>query len=199
MMLQELRLNPAFSGVFLHFMTLAFLEKFPFSDATSKYLGFLDPRSHNNSPAAGVIKLATEEEMDTLFMEFQDFRASSDDQLPPGNLDEPAAIDHFWGAMGEVKLVTDLCTLRFDILSKLAKVLDVLPHSNADLERLFSMVRNISTQQRSQPPLCVIYLVLRLTMTTLSKSLMTNNLLSTAKSATRRMLRKETDNVTEYN
>ena len=94
------------------------IEKFPFSDETIKYLGFLDPCSRNNSPPAGVIKLATqftsftEEEMDNLLMELQDFRASSDDQLPPFHLDEPAAIDNFWVAMGEVKLVTDLCTLR---------------------------------------------------------------------------------------
>ena len=37
--------------------------------------------------------------MDNLSMEFQDFHASSDNQLPPSNLDEATAIDHFWAAM----------------------------------------------------------------------------------------------------
>ena len=93
-----------------------------------------------------MIQLATQftsfpiDEMDNLSMEFQDFRASSDDQLLPFNVDEGTAIDHFWAAMAEVKLGTNICTLRFGILSRLAKVLLVLPHSNADTERLFSMV-----------------------------------------------------------
>ena len=80
----------------------------------------------------------------------QDFRALSDHQLPPYNLDEATAIIHFWAAMAEVKLVTDICTLHFGILSRLAKVLLVLPHSNADPESLFSMIRKISTEQRLQ-------------------------------------------------
>ena len=134
-------------------------------------------------------------------MEFQDFCASSDDQLPPFHLDETAAIDHFLAAMGEVKLVTDLCTLRFDILSKLAKVLLVLPHSNADPERLLSTFQ-ISTEQRSQLDPSTVCDLLSVKINNDypcydSKSLMTNDLLSTAKSAARRMLRKETDNVTE--
>ena len=88
----------------------------------------------------------TIDEMDNLSMEFQDCCALSDDQLPPFNMVEVTAIDHFWAAMAEVKLVTDICTLRFGILSRLAKVLLILPHSNADPERLFSMFKKISTE-----------------------------------------------------
>lgn len=57
-------------------------------------------------------------------------------------------MDHFWAAMAEVRTVTDQDNFRFGMLSKLAKVLLVLPHSNVDPERLFSMVRKIDTELR---------------------------------------------------
>ena len=49
-----------------------------------------------------------------------------------------------------MRSVTDSETLRYSVLSKLAKILLILPHSNADPERLFSMVRKIETDQRKQ-------------------------------------------------
>ena len=52
------------------------------------------------------------DEMDNLSMEFQNFRALSDNQLPTFNLDEATAIDHFWAAMAEVKLVKE----KFNVL-----------------------------------------------------------------------------------
>ena len=45
-------------------------------------------------------------------------------------------------------LYTDFETLRFGKLAQLSKALLVLPHSNADPERLFSMVRKIYTELR---------------------------------------------------
>ena len=129
------------------------LTKFPFSDNTIKELAFPDPRNSELSSSTGVVQLATKftsftvDQMDTLSMQFRDFRAASDDQLPPFDPHETAAIDHFWAAMAEVPLVTDLDTLRFGVLSTLAKVLLVLPHSKADPERLFSMIRKIDTEQ----------------------------------------------------
>ena len=52
--------------------------------------------------------------------------------------------------MAEQKAITDSASLRFGTLSQLAKMLLVLPHSNADPERLFSMVRKIETEQRKR-------------------------------------------------
>ena len=52
--------------------------------------------------------------------------------------------------MGKVKGVTGDESLRFSMLTQLAKRLLVLPHSNADPERLFSMVRNIVTDHRKR-------------------------------------------------
>ena len=50
--------------------------------------------------------------------------------------------------MSEVKWVSDHESHRFGVLSQLAKRVFVLPHSNADLERLFSMVRKIIADHR---------------------------------------------------
>ena len=47
-------------------------------------------------------------------------------------------------------MFTDHESLRFSVLSQLAKRLLILPHSNADPERLFSMMRNIVTYHRKR-------------------------------------------------
>ena len=131
------------------------LVKFPFDDSTIKELAFLDPRNRNKSSFGGLTQLVTRltsitsDEIDSLSMEFRDFRATSDTHLPtfdPKN--DNAAIDHYWAAMSEVRSVTDSEIYRFQYLSQLAKTLLVLPHSNADPERLFSMVRKIETEER---------------------------------------------------
>ena len=123
------------------------LNKFPFTDNIIKELSFLDPRHRSTSSCSGIISLAsrftsfTEDELDNLSMEFRDFRSSD---LPEFNPKEHAAIEHFWDAMSKVKLVNES---KFETLAALAKVLLILPHSNADPERLFSMVRKIETEQ----------------------------------------------------
>ena len=50
--------------------------------------------------------------------------------------------------MNEITLI-DQTIYRFGNLTKLCKILLVLPHGNADPERLFSMVSKIETDQRS--------------------------------------------------
>ena len=90
----------------------------------------------------------TDDEHDNLSMEFRDFRSCSDSELPQFHSTNYAAIEHYRDAMSKVKLVTDINTSRFGTLAQFAKILLVLPHSNADPERLFSMVRKIETEQR---------------------------------------------------
>jgi hypothetical protein len=132
------------------------IAKFPFSDDTLKELAFLDPRNRVASTPSGITNLAcrfssfSTDEIDSLMMEFRDYRIAPDDQLPVFMPSDSAAVDHFWFAMGELKAITDLSTLRFGNLVKLAKILLVLPHSNVDPERLFSMVRKIETDQRKR-------------------------------------------------
>ena len=129
------------------------IEKFPFEDEMIKELAFLDPQNRGLSSVRGIIDLArrftafTMDELDTLTAEFQDYRACSDSQLPKYDPKEDT-VDYFWSALGKVKSVTDHESLRFSLLSQLAKRLMILPHSNADPERLFSMVRNIVTDHR---------------------------------------------------
>ena len=81
-------------------------------------------------------------------MEFCDFRASTLDELPSFDPKEAGAIDHFWAAMAKVPSVMDSEIYRYSALSKFAQTLLILPHSNADPERLFSMVRKIETEER---------------------------------------------------
>ena len=123
-------------------------------------------------------------------MEFRDFRSSSDSDLPEFNPEVHAAIEHFWDAMSKVKLVTDINTHKFGTLGVLAKTLLVLLHSNADPERLFSMVRKIETEQRKNldPSTVCDLLSLKLNIDTPcfeNEHLMSKEMLKSAKSATR--------------
>ena len=79
--------------------------------------------------------------------EFHDYRAALDIKLPKVSADVPAAFDPFWAAVAKVRSMTDSETCRFGTLARLAKILLVLPHSNADPERLLSVVRKIETDQ----------------------------------------------------
>lgn len=78
---------------------------------------------------------------DTQFLEYQ---LTPEDELP---LTE-SGIDTFWGLMADHKEpFTD--KLSFRVLSKLAKACCVIPVSNADPERIFSMLKKIQTDMRS--------------------------------------------------
>ena len=58
-------------------------------------------------------------------------------------------VDVFWGTMAEIKNpVTD--SYQYKTLSKLAKACCILPTSNADTERMFSILKKIQTDQRSE-------------------------------------------------
>ena len=95
--------------------------------------------------------------------------------------------------MADVCTATDLDTFHFSMLSKLAKVLLVLPHSNADPERLFSMVRKIETELRGNLDPSTVCDLLSVKVNNDqpcydSKDLMTESLIESAKTATRRCL-----------
>jgi len=88
--------------------------------------------------------------MDSFSIEFCNFRSAPDCQLPSFNASDGSAIDSFWAAMANIHSLTNLESFRFGGLSKLAQTLLVLTHSNADYERLFSMVRKIETEERTR-------------------------------------------------
>ena len=107
-----------------------------------------------------------------------------------------AATDYFWAAMSEVKAVGDLSTLAYGKLAQLAKVLLVLPHSNVDPERLFSMVGKIETQAQSQlsPSTTCDLLTVQMNHDALcyeSHDIVTDELVKAAKTATRQSLQHQ--------
>ena len=83
-------------------------------------------------------------------------------------------------------LYTDLETLRFGKLAQLSKALLVLPHSNADPERLFSMVRKIYTELRRHMDPTTLSDLLSVKLNNdspcyLNETLMSENFIETAK------------------
>ena len=54
----------------------------------------------------------------------------------------------FWSAIGEIKSFDD--EYIFPNIAKLAKIILVLPHGNADVERVFSMMTDIKTKKRNR-------------------------------------------------
>ena len=135
-------------------------------------------------------------------MEFRDYRVAPDCQLPafvsgPSDVTESEStsgtLDNFWAAMGELRSITDSTLLRFGTLSHLAKIMLVLPHSNADPERLFSMVRKIDTEQRRRldPSTLCDLLCIKINNDNVcydNKYLLPDRFLRSVKTATRRSL-----------
>ena len=135
------------------------------------------------------------DELDSLNLEFLDYRASPLDQLPTYEVDRAGGIDHFWAAMAKVTSVMNLEVFRFGTLSSLAQVLLVLPHSNADPERLFSMVRKIETEERRQLDSSTVCDLLSVKINNdkpcyLNSHLINNSMLQKAKKATMESLKK---------
>ena len=171
--------------------------KFPFKDPVLSDLSLLDPRQREHVPPASVVRLCSRfftacpsDQRDDILSEFRDFRATSDECLP--TLDFPTTdspgIESFWMAMSEITL-SDQTIYRFGNLAKLCKILLVLPHGNADPERLFSMVSKIETDQRSSLLPSTVADLINVKVNTssecyASESLITPSLLSSAKQAT---------------
>ena len=74
--------------------------------------------------------------------EFGDFRATPN-ELTTIDYSDYNGIESFWMAMGEITTLSDKTIHRFGNLAELCKILLVLPHGNADPERLFSMVNKM--------------------------------------------------------
>ena len=162
----------------------------------------LDPRNRFiMADTADVLDLAnrfmsfSQDDMDSLTMEYLDYRSCTDDELPTFVPRSDTAVDHFWADIGDMKTVADLETLRFEKLSLLAKALLVLPHSNADPERLFSMVRKVYTELRRQMDPSTLSSLLSVKVNNdnpcyLNQEFMSDAFVTSAKSATQRSLLK---------
>ena len=109
-----------------------------------------------------------------------------DNQLPI--FDESGEPDQFWFSMGKIQKPGDTSQKRFSNLAGLCKTLLVLPHSNADPDRLFSMVHKIDTEQRESLSSSTVQDLLTVKMNTDSscfENLFTSDLMKTAQSATK--------------
>ena len=142
--------------------------KFSFNDHVLDDVAILLPDNRCSLTSNAVLRLASRfpaavpyDSCDALEEEVLDYRLT-----PLSNFPEiirecrSASADDlctFWQAIGEMKTLGG--AIRFSNLSKLAKCLLALPVSNAETERVFSMVRKIITDYRTemdQSTLCAL-------------------------------------------
>ena len=91
--------------------------------------------------------IVDEDEVTTLENEFLEYQLLDDSDLPDTSVVN-RRIDDVWCEIFAMKnLVTG--EKRFPILEKFMTAILTIPHSNADCERLFSMVRKNRTESRS--------------------------------------------------
>ena len=83
------------------------------------------------------------EEVDEINMQFLAYQTA---ELPVNILDKKRRIDERWAELGEI--TNGEGKKLYDQLSKLMLVIVSIPHSNAECERLFSMVRKTKTEMR---------------------------------------------------
>ena len=133
----------------------------PFGDSLLKDLGILVPDKTASYSVETIIRLAKRfpqigvadaESLDTLREEFMDFIFSSSDLPKPveyqaADRTEKLRAGPFWFQVGKLKTLDG--QNRFGTLYKLMCGLLVIPCSNADSERGFSILRKIHTDQRS--------------------------------------------------
>ncbi len=155
-------LNIFFNGVrdFYTAVTSTILKKFSFNDHVFDDVTILLPENLCNLSSTAVMRLARRfstavpsELLDVQQEEVLDYKLSPQSDFP--DVDQEGKERHedhelcpYWQSVGEMKT---LCgTTRFPNLSKLSKCLLALPVSNAETERVFSIVRKIVTDYRSQ-------------------------------------------------
>ncbi len=97
-----------------------------------------------------VVRLATQfcEEVDCELLkeEFDDLQLLEDDVISTVMDGRQRRFDHVWGDVMALK--TALGVVRFPAITRVIIPLLGLPHSNAECERVFSMVRKIHTDSR---------------------------------------------------
>ena len=90
--------------------------------------------------------IMADDEIEYLVEQLQGYQLSPDDDLPPVTSD--SRVDTFCVETGRKK--TFVGAVRFPLLTRVMTKLSVIAHSNADSECVFSMVRKIVTDSRSQ-------------------------------------------------
>ena len=136
------------------------LKKFPFGDSILKDLGIINPNDaciYTFSTVESLAKrfpqlgLDDSASINALRDEFMDFKLSpaehpAVDTYKSATDDDKPRPGQFWNEVGRMKTFDG--ELRFPSLVKLMVGLLLIPSSNADSERRFSMLRKIHTDQR---------------------------------------------------
>ncbi|XP_052072587.1 uncharacterized protein LOC127710681 [Mytilus californianus] len=132
-------------------MTETMIKKFPFQDKVLRGISFLNPLSKNKLSPYEVISLSdrflnyNQQETSQLEDEAAEYFLTPLCDLPAFDPDTPS-LNQFWTSIGNLKLPS--VKQQFQHLFALSKVVLALPHSNADTERTFSMLKKIQSEPR---------------------------------------------------
>ena len=137
--------------------TLKYMKKkFPLKNRLIQHAVVVDPAARDSASLQSLIALVgelpgvvPEDSQDGLCMEFLHYQSVSRSDLPAYDQPHSGRVDVFWAAMATLK---DPATdgPMYPTLCSLAKHVLLVPHSNAYCETLFSMVKKVTTAQRSQ-------------------------------------------------
>lgn len=130
-------------------------KRFPITDSVLKALIFLNPNTINSTNATEVTDLAAkfpnivpDGELHRIDHEWRELQFLDQNDLPSSsNTSSRSDVVSFWGCIGQMVDTSGEC--RFPILSKLTKSLLSLPHSNAEVERVFSQLALLKTKGRN--------------------------------------------------
>ena len=129
-------------------------QRFPLNDDILKSLTVLNPDVINSTSANEITALATKfpniiahDELGQLDEEWRQLQFMDPADLPEfnGRRKDVAA---FWGSISRMVDTSD--NKRYPTLSKLMKSMLSLPHSNADVKRIFSLVVLVKTKHRNK-------------------------------------------------
>ena len=132
-------LTPFFNNCQKYFVAsvLEMRKRCPLDNRLLKLLAFLDPRQCKQLQYSNLLQIAQqfpnvikEEEIEHLKDEVEDFKLQTFEDV--SKLEDPVSWD-----------------LRYSVLPRLAKALLILPHGNADTERVFSKMNLIKTKLRN--------------------------------------------------
>ena len=126
------------------------VAKFPFDDPVWRDLGVLNAAARENLTYAPIVRLAARFAPDVnpehLKDEYEDFQLLGKDAIVLMEDGSARPIDQVWSEVFTMK--TAMQVIRFPLLAKVMSPLLCLPHSNPDVERLFSILRKVHTDAR---------------------------------------------------
>ena len=126
------------------------MKIFPFDDTVLADMIVLDPAKRVDLTYAPIVRLAARFtpliDQEVLKEEFEDYQLMDDTEVGLEESGVQKSVDRFWGKVMTMK--TAMGETRFPTLTQVMVAVLSLPHSNADCERAFSVVRKIHTECR---------------------------------------------------